>query len=62
MKPSEILKHLCRFVEDPEETATLTPDELDAALVEEGIDLTAGRQKLKELLASRPGAAERDRQ
>jgi hypothetical protein len=32
MKPSEVMEHLGRFVEDPEGVATMTPEQVEADL------------------------------
>lgn len=55
MTPSEVLRHLVLFVEDPEDVATLTPAEVEAELAAEGIDLEAGPERLRERLAQFPG-------
>lgn len=51
MKPSEVLEHLVRFVEDPEDVATMTRGEVRAELEAEGVDLEAQSARLRERLA-----------
>lgn len=47
---AEVLKHLVRFVESPEEVARMTPDEIRVALVDEGVDIALQARKLHQRL------------
>ncbi len=50
MTPSEVLHHLIRFVEDPEDVATMTPEEVRAELSAEGVDVEGLKTRLDEIL------------
>lgn len=46
MKPSEVLDHLIRFAEDPEEVAAMTPEQINSYLAVEGVDVEAEAVRL----------------
>lgn len=50
VRPSEVMRHLGNFVEDPDEVATMTPEQIRAELEAEGVDVEAQRARLRERL------------
>jgi predicted RNA-binding Zn-ribbon protein involved in translation (DUF1610 family) len=51
MRPSEVMRHLGNFAEgDPEEVATMTPEEVEAELEAEGVDTDMLSARLHERL------------
>lgn len=59
MKPTEVMEHLGRFAEgDPEEVASMTPEEVRAELEREGVDVEAGLERMRKRLAEIRARAE----